>query len=228
MAKLLFDYCNCAFKGKNFDMTQIPPMIVTANQFSSLTNGYSVPTPTCTASGGNFIPTVGTIVSGSSTMTVGSIGLGGLTLVSSGVYKADLNVDFNNSVRKMKSIKANVMFSINMTGGVPTARPFAGCGAISPSGVISHGVISGGGALISSSNIASSSRLSTGVYVITFTSPMPNANYTIVATAEDSGVIVAQVAVATATDFTIQVQRKTGGGSTVPVDPTRLHFIALP
>lgn len=129
------DYCNCAFQGKTFDMTQAPPVIVAADQFANLVNGYSVPVPTCTTSGGNFIPAVGVAVPGS-TMTVGSLGLGGLTLVSAGVYKADLRIGFNNSLRSMKPMKTNVQFSINMAGGTgPSARPFVSCsGATAGSG----------------------------------------------------------------------------------------------
>jgi len=128
--KMLFenpDYCNCAFNGKTFDMTATPPVIVAADQFTRLKEGYSVPTPTCTVAGGDFIPTVGTGVPGSTT-TVGSIGLGSLTLVSPGVYKANLSVGFNNSIRVMKPIKTNVQFSVNMGGPEPmTAKPFGGC-----------------------------------------------------------------------------------------------------
>lgn len=121
------DYCNCAFQGKTFDMTATPPVLVGADQFTLLKEGYSAPTPTCTVAGGNFIPTIGTTVAGS-TMTVGSIGLGELMLVSAGVYKADLSVGFNNTVRSIKPIKTNVQFSINMTGPEPmTAKPFANC-----------------------------------------------------------------------------------------------------
>lgn len=130
------DYCNCAFNGKTFDMTQTPPVIVAADQFTRLKEGYSAPTPTCTVAGGDFIPTVGTAVPGS-TMTVGSIGLGGLTQVSPGVYKADLSVSFNNSIRSMKPIKTNVQFSVNIAGGSgPTARPFMGCNSNGGSTVV--------------------------------------------------------------------------------------------
>lgn len=124
------DYCNCAFRNKTFDMTAAPPMIAAADQFTRLVNGYSAPPPACTVVAGNFIPPVGLAVAGS-TLTIGSIGLGGLTQLSPGVYKADLRVSFNGSIRNFKPIQTSVQFSINMAGGTPAARPFAACGGAS-------------------------------------------------------------------------------------------------
>ena len=155
------DYCNCAFAGKTFDMTPATPVIAAADQFTRLVNGYSAPTPTCTAVGGDFIPTVGTAVPGS-TMTIGSIGLGGLTQVSPGVYKADLSVGFNNSIRRMKSIKTNVQFSINMAGGVATARPFNGCGSAAPTFIMSCRSVSNSCAGITCSVDCNANEVATG------------------------------------------------------------------
>ncbi len=121
------NYCNCAFKNKTFDMTQTPPVIVNAHQFSSLSAGYSSPSPTCTSVGGYFIPPIGENIPGSSLNTE-SIGLEPLNIVTPGVYKANFSVSFNNSIRAMRPIKTSVQISINMTGGAgPSARPFLSC-----------------------------------------------------------------------------------------------------
>lgn len=121
------DYCNCVFRGKTFDTTASPAVIVTADQLTRLRTGYSVGPPTCTEIATDFIPPATSVVTGSA-MTVGSIGLGPLALVVPGIYRADIEVMFANSVRSMKPIKHTVQFSLNMTGGAgPTARPFANC-----------------------------------------------------------------------------------------------------
>lgn len=125
------DYCNCVFRGKTFDTTEGHEAISGSDQITHLATGYStgpLDTSPCTVMPSNFVPRAGTVVPGSQTMTIGSVGMGPLSLVSPGKYKADMEVSFTNSIRPLKPIKTSLHFSIDITGGTPTNRPFMACG----------------------------------------------------------------------------------------------------
>lgn len=79
-------------------------------------------------------------------------------------------------------------------------------------------------------NVASVTRNSTGNYTFAFTTPMPDANYAIVATA-GGGVssvymTVAIDALPTASSFVLQVITQSGGAP-VTTDPEYLHVVVF-
>lgn len=135
------NFCNCALRNKSFDLTASPPSVIVADQFTKLVSGFSTgPTdaPPCTPNSTDLVPAVGLKLSGTN-MTVGGIRLGPLTLVSPGVYKADLIVSFANSIRAIQHIKTNVQMNLNLSSGTPSSRPFSSCSGWGNSEVISKG-----------------------------------------------------------------------------------------
>jgi hypothetical protein len=130
------NYCNCAFRNKRFDLTASPPVLVAADRFSRLKNGYSTgpldPSP-CLQVAEDFIPPVDSSVPNEPSLTIKSLGLDPLVQVSPGVYKADFKVDFGTKSRPLRPIATSVLFSVDLAGGAgPTARPFVSCSSATP------------------------------------------------------------------------------------------------
>ena len=111
--------------------------------------------------------------------------------------------------------------AMTMTGGVPpyyAARAWVTFdGSTTPPSILS------------SANVASISRSSTGLFTITFTSNMPTANYAVAGMAFDSGssAVVNLRAQPTVSSFSVRVTRLDALAGTAGTNPLSSAYISL-
>jgi len=94
---------------------------------------------------------------------------------------------------------------------------------------------SGATSILSSVNVSSVVRNSTGDYTITFTSAMPNANYAVSATAQSNNsslAFLAYIDTATVTTTTVRIQVAnfsfpSAGSNTAAADSTRVSVVVF-
>ena len=101
--------------------------------------------------------------------------------------------------------EAGITWTWNDTLGVWSAEGGTGGGGgdvINYNGAAAWAHTSQGGDVAGSLNIASCTKESTGIYFYQFTTPLPNDDYSIVATADTNNTIGSYVAVAYDTDLT--------------------------
>ena len=110
---------------------------------------------------------------------------------------------------------------MTMTGGVPpyyAARAWVTFnGSTTPPSILS------------SANVASVSRSFTGLFTITFTSNMPNANYAVAGMAFDSGqsAVVSIRSAPTASSFSVRVTALTASAGSASTNPLSSDYISL-
>ena len=110
---------------------------------------------------------------------------------------------------------------MTMTGGVPpyyAARAWVTFnGSTTPPSILS------------SANVASVSRSSTGLFTITFTSNMPNANYAVAGMAFDSGqsAVVSIRSAPTASSFSVRVTELSPSAGSASTSPLSSDYISL-
>jgi len=110
--------------------------------------------------------------------------------------------------------------AITMTGGVPpyyAARAWVTFEGGSPPSILS------------SANVASVSRTATGLFTITFTSNMPNANYAVAGMAFDSvsSVVVSLRSARTVSSFDIRVTGLSASSGSASTGPSNSDYISL-
>ena len=83
--------------------------------------------------------------------------------------------------------------------------------------------------ILSSANVASVSRSSTGLFTITFTSNMPNANYAVAGMAFDSSssAVVNIRSAPTASSFSVRVTGLSASAGTASTSPVNSEYVSL-
>jgi prepilin-type N-terminal cleavage/methylation domain-containing protein len=116
-------FCGCFLSGKTLNTTtgQINEAV------SSIPLSYT--NPGCVASSQKIIPTVGSKLSGSSNLTVGSISIlpGTEIATGSGKYSTSLEINFENVSRSVRPMTVPIFFKVDLTSGSAVARPVSTC-----------------------------------------------------------------------------------------------------
>lgn len=116
-------FCGCFLSGKTLNTAtrQINEAV------NSIPLSYS--NPGCVASAQKIIPAVGSKLSGSSNITVGSIAIlpGTEVVTGSGKYSTSLEINFGNVSRSVRPMTVPIFFKIDLTSGSAAARPVSAC-----------------------------------------------------------------------------------------------------
>lgn len=121
-------FCSCLFRGRTFNTTtnQWDPLITSIPESYTAVPAFP---GACTASAVQIVPPVGGVIPGSSVLRVAALQVTDVVEVAAGTgnYTAKVLVTVDGGIRSMRGAESAMVFNIDPSGGVATARPFLSC-----------------------------------------------------------------------------------------------------